>query len=423
MTKAPKRAPSEAGADQRTREAANRQALAERDAELEATEDAITDRAAPAPGSDGADGDDNEAAGDKPELPKFKDDPRIALGKTYRSREDEGEDEDADEDSADLAAASESDDGDDEPARRNEPEDDDDPIVTLKIYGQEIKLPQSEVAAIAREQIAAGLRNRAGVGAEPQQSQQDLEGATHERQSQPVADANQEPGQASRNSIDPSDLVDIVDQIQSGTPEEGASAFASYLNSHLNGSGSPEQVQETVRAVMKDHEDSVADNGIVNRALGEVQEAYPDIWNDDDHLFTVVRRTDAQLRANMVELGYKPEQLPQDPRQMARAYARVQRDPVYGKRLPATLEQITSSTAKTISEKIFGLRSNEPGPEPGRPQIARQNMREAKSGLSRQPRSASQRIDNAEPPRKSREGRRTDAVQRMVQERNALPAG
>lgn len=307
----------------------------------------------------------------------------------------------------------------------------DDPLIKIKVDGVEIELPRSEIIAKAQMNLAADARLREA------NSILDAAKAANSRPAPTAAQpdnagvdkgATPAPDTVRRTKRDPSQLIDVVDRLQAGSPEEGAVALAELLETVENdreARQSPQDVATTVNAALLNRD---AHND-VQQALAATAQEFPDIAkaNDPDLPDLMARKVDREVSAQLKTLGYTDAELNVPLGDKINGYARLRRDPAYpdGRKL-TDIKEIFRKVSTEIQDKYVRPRtvpepSTEPGKQPGRVGVSPERAAR-KAQVQPQPRSASVRTDMTQIGQANKRRDPSTVVQDMARSRGQLSA-
>ena len=362
-------------------------------------------------------------------------DPRAAIARKYRENRDAkaaGENEsDADDgdDGDDGDEVVENDDHDGEEAasstqKSERPVASQDPEVVLKVDGKDVKMKQSEVLALAQQQMAGmnrldeaknvlsevkQLRNELLTNARaPRESGQPEnqrdpadEKSTHQSIKQQGDDraANQP-----RPSIDPEKVRDIAGRLQIGDETEGAEALMEAIE--LAASQRPEMNAEQVARVVQETLDNNQAAVEINTALSDFGNDYPDVVTNPYLADAGMHILRDELTADLKAAGI-PENVLDRIKDDAAALAKAQR--LVRRQYPTAPMRSYKDLLGAVGEKMaenFGIKRREASTphQQAKPSNAPQQRLERKRSASQQPKPAGMRqaITPASKPRDRR---------------------
>lgn len=338
------------------------------------------------------------------EPPPFAADPRLGMGDRYaaeRRKKREAE-EKAPPQKAEGEAEAGADEGKDEgdggldveakeppekPKSEAKPAPAEDPEVELVVNGQRIRLPQSEVVAIARKNLAADdylsqAKDILATAKRTARAAPDAESHGGEEGEAKPGTERGKPTQLTRER-----RLELFEAIQTGSPEEADAAFAELLTAVP----SRDEVRATAEATVAQQEARTE----ANRALTNLAQEFPELAKDEELPTLVIQRTVSGMIKALEEAGAPEEHIAQirgRPDWVRDYYFDARKLPEFRSlRSPA---DIAHDAAKAINDKYVVPRTRpQPKPEPGRAgRIEVSPEREArKADLPRQPRSASLR--------------------------------
>tara|TARA_R110000868_G_C10962416_1_gene768665 strand:+ start:3621 stop:4880 length:1260 start_codon:yes stop_codon:yes gene_type:complete len=378
--------------------------------------------AAPKPRAD-ADADDGD--GEINEPPPFAEDPRLAMGERYTKKrrdklaEEEGKPAVAiTPGNVDRVAPNDDEGTRDEAAPQSRAPAADDPIIEMIVDGKKITLPLSEMKAITQKNLAADSRLEQANQLLREAKNFARNPAPAENQSEaPANRAQSGTDKGASNQMTPEHRLELIEAIQTGSPEE-ADAALSELQA-ANPSLSPERVSGMVAEAVQRQEVQAA----TNRAIESLRTEFPEVSKDVELQTFVVRRTAETMLNALRDAGIPEdhfEQLQGNHNWIGDYYKEAFAHPDYRSKLKPALE-LAKGAARQVHDKYVapfkGSGTNSNLQQSGRAgQIEVSPERAArKTGLSRQPRSASMRANPGAAPDTSIQDKRRAAFQELRQ--------
>lgn len=285
----------------------------------------------------------------------------------------------------------------------------------LKVRGQDVELPQDEVIALAQKAAAAGdiLEHAKQLRAEQMQILENLKAAGGKPT--PAGDQASESAQTGDQAKQPDDteLDDIIDRIQVGSPEDAKQALAKYGENIVN------RVMERIGNIDEHIEQTIRVNDENSQRQREMTETLTRFTKDNPEFaksqsMQTALATEAMstMRENMRSIGVqdssiegiKRERGLNDIQAVAYAYRWLRGQ---GHELPDN-ETVLRTSATRLREQ-FGIQKQEQRQE--EPRVSEERI-ERKRNLGPQPRRANA-APTAEVKERSREEARRSAVRQM----------
>lgn len=358
-------------------------------------------------------------------------DPRDAIARKYRENRDNKAREAEETDESVGGADVDGDDGDDEPAQETKkppgakPEAaTQDVELVLKVDGKDVKMKQSEVLALAQQQMAAmnRLDEAKNVLSEVRQLKSELlanaraprvsddpenqRDRPDEKSTQKQA-TSQDNGDVATNqsrlNIDTEKVREIARRVQVGDEADGVEAFMDVVEiaAKANPGMSPQRVAEIVQQTIEENQTAVE----INKALSDFGNDYPDVVKNEYLADAGLHILRDELVADLKAAGIPEDRIApiqHDASALAKAQRLVRRQNPkanmrsYGELMGAVGEKLTSN---------FGIKRREDSTPPTTQQQASSQQRlERKRSSSQQPKPAGGR-QAITPPAKPRDRR------------------
>lgn len=356
-------------------------------------------------------------------------DPRAAIARKYRENRDAkaAAENESGADEGDEVTESDGDDGQEEarPAQKPEqPVASQDPEVVLKVDGKDVKIKQSEVLALAQQQMAGmnrldeakivlsevkQLRNEMLTNAraprESGQPENQRDPADEKSTQKSTKQQGNDPGaNQPRSRIDPEKIRDIAGRLQVGDETEGAEALMEAIE--LAAGQRPEMNAEQVARVVQETIDNNQTAVEINTALRDFGTDYPDVVKNPYLADAGMHILRDELVADLKAAGMPEEALAHiqdDAAALAKAQRLVRRK--YPKAPMRSYKELLSSVGEKLSSNFGIKRREESTPhQQAKPSNAPQQRLERKRSASQQPKPAGMRqaITPASKPRDRR---------------------
>lgn len=343
-------------------------------------------------------------------------DPRAAIARKYRENRDAkaaGENE-SDADDGDEVVENDDHDGEEAASstqKSEQPVASQDPEVVLKVDGKDVKMKQSEVLALAQQQMAGmnRLDEAKIVLSEVKQLRNELltnaraprESGQPENQRDPADEKSTQKSTKQQgddraanqplSSIDPKKIRDIAGRLQVGDETEGAEALMEAIE--LAASQRPEMNAEQVARVVRETIDNNQAAVEINTALSDFGNDYPDIVKNPYLADAGLHILRDELTADLKAAGI-PENVLDRIKDDAAALAKAQR--LVRRQYPTAPMRSYKDLLGAVGEKMaenFGIKRREASTQQqqAKPSNAPQQRLERKRTASQQPKPAGMR--------------------------------
>lgn len=281
---------------------------------------------------------------------------------------------------------------------RPDASDGDDPEVSLTVDGVDVRMRLSEVRKRAQRDLAAD--NRLDKAKRIVQEAHG-EAAEVRRDTSARTPASAQPGPAApsraQTKLEPAQLLDVVEAIQTGLPDEGAKKLADVINDLVYRQGVDRaDVDEAVAASLADKAERDASGTAIRRFATNPK--YADIVNDPHLSRIAVERTHDEMVEEFRQHGESEERLAylaRNPQAAAQQYVEMRKMRVNGQpKFPdlRSYDQIYEAAGEYTRAWATGERRTAPaGGKPQQAQQIAQVRADRKGGLNQQPRSAGAR--------------------------------
>lgn len=312
-----------------------------------------------------------------------------------------------------------------------------DDLVVIKVDGADVQMTYAEMQALAQKNRAADARldEAKTILGEVRNLQRTLTNPAAAPANEQRPGGGQEPAPrpapVDKTKVDRDRIAQVVDEIQTATPEKAAEALGALLEDALAAGGKTSQpdVQSVVRQTIANEQADNEARQTIGAAYNTTMETFGDVLDNDNpdlanYAFgKAVDTITAALRAAGTPDGDFAHVAAEAARKgedyglaLMRTYTRVQRDPRYADAKLPSVETVFTDVAKGARKMVTGDYARpindkgkpfvaqaaprnggeQPNPKPrtsNAPVVVSSERRDRKTGMTIQPRSASMRTD------------------------------
>lgn len=276
---------------------------------------------------------------------------------------------------------------------------DPDTLVVMKVNGRDVEVAVSDLVGNGQKWLAGEdhLNTAKDILARAKGTATEQGAPPADRQNQPARQAAEPPvNPATKTKVDRAKLADVVDRIQTGTPEEAADALAEILGTNADDAQNRGGVREAVRGEMAAMSTERAIQTEINEAIESLRVAHPALEKMPSIVPGLMQHGLATMVENLRAIGVPEEDLRLPATDIVKGYGTLRQNPQWRDKL-APIADVYGEAASKI-ERELGIPAGKPsGTRPAGTQPVVRTREVNKTTIPVQPRSTGIRAEGAVP--------------------------
>jgi hypothetical protein len=280
-----------------------------------------------------------------------------------------------------------------------------DAVVVMKINGRDVEVALGDLVGNGQKYLAGEdyLNQAKDFLARTKGAATEQGAPPADRQNQPARQAAEQPvNPAAKTKVDRAKLADVVDRIQTGTPEEAADALAEILGTNADDAQNRGGVREAVRGEVAAMTTERAIQAEINEAIESLRVAHPALEKMPSIVPGLMQHGLATMVENLRAIGVPEEDLRLPATDIVKGYGTLRQNPQWRDKL-APIADVYGDAASKIEQEL-GIPAGKPsGTRPAGTQPVVRTREVNKTTIPVQPRSTGIRAEGAAPVTRTRD--------------------